>query len=176
MAWGLCRTEEDLLYSHKCPSLTKPPTEDLTWETHVKVRTVWQCCQSCCYTRLGSPWATAECFETLSCIPLHSGTWKINPEAELAEQRAYSIRNYFLGSTMLILGERKLSVPACWEDWYHPEIRTNVLEESKQNVNLLQCTTWAGLLQGAQHCTQISVSICISYNPQRVLKRLCFAW
>lgn len=81
---------------------------------HAEVRTVWQGCQSC-YTRHGSPWATAAIFETLSCVPLQHMKNKSRSRTSY-EQRAHNIRNDCLGRAMLILEDRKLSVPACWED------------------------------------------------------------
>lgn len=183
VTWRLCSTEGDLLYSQECPSLIRI--------THKRsqlgstMSKTGQCDSTVKAAAAIQDGAVLELqlngIQALSCIPLHSSTWKIDPETELAKSRAHTTSeitvwdlpcwscgrgNCFCASLLRgIISHR---------NWDEHTGRTQAEPEPAAMHHL--AGTAAFQQWGAQCHVQISVGTCISQNPQRILKSLYFAW
>lgn len=148
VTWGLCSTEEDLLYSHKCPSLiklhTEIPRKHMSKSGQCDSAVKAAAAQGLVALEL-QLWGTL-----LHSTPLQHLKNKSRSRTRY-EQRAYNVRNYFLGSTMLILGERKLCL-------HHPAGRTNITQKSGQMCWQNPSRTWTccNAPRGQDCCRELS--------------------
>lgn len=179
----LCSTEGDLLYSHECPSLVKiTQKRSQLGSTMSKSRRHDYTVKAAAAIQDG---AVLELqlngVRALSCIPLHSSTWKINPETELAKGREHTTSEMTVWDLPCwSCGRGKCfcaSLLGGLVSHRNQDRHTGRTQAEPEAAATYHVAGTAALRQwGAQHHPQISVSTCVSYNPQRILRSFYFAW